>query len=83
MGPKPVEDEDALIDQYLERRRQAVVDPIPEVHKRAERRERARRLELYGSLTILALLLASVYVFWVLPYQLGPRPVRVVFESRK
>lgn len=29
---------------------------------------------------LLILLLASLYAFWVLPFQLGPRPVEVEFE---
>lgn len=29
---------------------------------------------------LLILLLGSLYVFWVLPFQLGSRPVRVEFE---
>lgn len=31
---------------------------------------------------LLLLFLASVYIFWILPYQLGPRPVRVEFAER-
>jgi hypothetical protein len=31
----------------------------------------------------LVLLLASIYLFWVLPYQRGSQPVKVEFEQPK
>ena len=30
---------------------------------------------------LLLALIATVYIFWILPYQLGPRPVRVEFAG--
>lgn len=83
MGTEPIEDEDALIDDYLERRQKAAVSQAPEARKRIDKREVAKKRETYWSLTLLVLLLGSVYVFWVLPYQLGTHPVRVYFENKK
>ena len=37
----------------------------------------ARHLRIPG----IVLLLATVYLFWVLPYQVGDRPVEVEFEA--
>ncbi len=31
---------------------------------------------------LLLLLIGSVYLFWVMPYQRGDRPVQVEFESK-
>ncbi|HRF59495.1 MAG TPA: hypothetical protein PLH94_06210 [Fimbriimonadaceae bacterium] len=31
----------------------------------------------------LLILIASLYVFWILPMQLGDRPVRVEFDRKK
>jgi len=83
MGTEPIEDEDALIDDYLERRQKAVVSQAPEVRKRIDKREAAKKRETYWALSLLVLLLSSIYIFWVLPYQLGSHPVRVFFENKK
>ncbi len=47
------------------------------------KRRPARRKPRSTAWIALILLLASIYVFWVLPYQLGSRPVRVEFSQDK
>jgi len=50
------------------------------VRSRVVRRRKARRSTAWIAFI---LLLASIYVFWVLPYQLGSHPVRVEFSQDK
>jgi hypothetical protein len=50
------------------------------VRSRTVRRPKKRRSTAWIAFI---LLLASIYVFWVLPYQLGSHPVRVEFTQDK
>lgn len=45
------------------------------------RKRRARPRKRSSAWIALVLLLASIYVFWILPYQTGSRPVRVEFSQ--
>lgn len=83
MGSEPTDDEEALIDDYLERRQKAVTGQYSPARPRLDKRELARKREALWTVSLLILLIGSVYIFWVLPYQLGSRPVQVKFEKKK
>lgn len=83
MESEPYEDEDALIDDYMERRQKAASSQIQEARRTVSKAEVAKKRETIWALSLLALLIGSIFVFWVLPSQLGTRPVRVYFENKK
>ena len=83
MCPEEWEDEDALIDDYMKRRTQTVPETPQPKRPAVERKEQEARRETYLAIILLALFLGSIYLFWVLPYQLGSHPVRVNFERKK
>ena len=60
-----------------ERHRPDAIEPesAPVRRKRSVKRRRST------AWIALVLLLASIYVFWVLPYQLGSHPVQVEFSK--
>jgi hypothetical protein len=75
------EEEEAAIEEILKRRAPAR-EPRVQSDALSIKELRAKR-EVYATLIILALLLGSIYVFWILPGQLGSHPVSVDFGSKK
>lgn len=83
MGSEPLDEEDALIDDYMERRERAVASQTQEVRRTVDKKEAAKRRETYWALSLFLLLAGSIYLFWILPNQIGSQEVRVKFEKKK